>query len=207
MIKKLYNIIKQRKRWIVLFIALVLFFIILQSMFFDRIIKFDTNIYKLISKTISPIITIFLKLVTNLGGAIGIISITIALLITMKNKHYRICIVINLFIITLINQILKFIIQRPRPEEFRIIEESGYSFPSGHSMVSMAFYGLLIYIVYKEVKNKYIKNILSITLVGLILLIGFSRIYLGVHYASDVFAGFLLSISYLIIYTKIIDKL
>lgn len=207
MIKKLYNIVKQRKRWIVLFITLILFFVILQSIFFDGIIKFDTNIYKLISKTISPIITNFLKLVTNLGGAIGIISITIALLITLKNRYYRICIVINLFIITLINQILKFIIQRPRPEEFRIIEESGYSFPSGHSMVSMAFYGFLIYIVYKEVKNKYIKNILSITLVGLILLIGFSRIYLGVHYASDVFAGFLLSISYLIIYTKIIDKL
>lgn len=203
---KLYNILKQKKRWIILFITLILFFIILQSIFFDKIIKFDTNIYNVIAKVISPGITTFLKIITNLGGATGIISVTIALLITIRSKYYKVCIIINLIIITLINQILKFIIQRPRPEEFRIVEESGYSFPSGHSMVSMAFYGFLIYIAYKEIKNTYIRNIVFIMLAILILFIGLSRIYLGVHYASDVLAGFLLSISYLAIYTKAIEN-
>lgn len=203
---KLYNILKQKKRWIILFITLILFFIILQSIFFDKIIKFDTNTYNVIAKVISPGITTFLKIITNLGGATGIISVTIALLITIRSKYYKVCIIINLIIITLINQILKFIIQRPRPEEFRIIEESGYSFPSGHSMVSMAFYGFLIYIAYKEIKNTYIRNIVFIMLAILILFIGLSRIYLGVHYASDVLAGFLLSISYLAIYTKVIEN-
>ena len=100
----------------------------------------------------------------------------------------------------LLNQALKFIIQRPRPTEFRIINESGYSFPSGHSMVSAAFYGFLIYLIYKNVKNKYLKWSL-ITLLSLVILtIGISRIYLGVHYTSDVIAGFLISISYLIIF-------
>ena len=101
---------------------------------------------------------------------------------------------------------LKNILQRPRPTEYRIIEETGYSFPSGHSMVSMAFYGYLIYLIYKYVKNKYVKWI-SITLLGiLICLIGISRIYLGVHYTSDVLGGFLISISYLIIYINIVNK-
>ena len=90
--------------------------------------------------------------------------------------------------------------------EFRIIDESGYSFPSGHSIVSMAFYGFLIYLIYKNIQNKYLKWILCIILSILIILIGISRIYLGVHYASDVIGGFCFSIGYLVIFTKIIKK-
>ena len=96
--------------------------------------------------------------------------------------------------------------QRERPTEFRLIDEKGYSFPSGHSMVSMAYYGFLIYLIYKYVKNKKLKYILISGLILLIILIGTSRIYLGVHYTSDVIAGFLVSISYLILYTSIIKK-
>lgn len=96
--------------------------------------------------------------------------------------------------------------QRPRPTEFRIIEETGYSFPSGHSMTSMAFYGYLIYLIYKYVKNKYVKWI-SIVLLGILICsIGISRIYLGVHYTSDVLGGFLISVSYLVIYISAVNK-
>lgn len=105
----------------------------------------------------------------------------------------------------LLNQILKNIVQRPRPTEFRMIDESGYSFPSGHSMASAAFYGFLIYLVYKKVKNKKLKITIITLLSLLIILIGISRIYLGVHYTSDVLAGFFVSISYLTIYISIID--
>lgn len=85
--------------------------------------------------------------------------------------------------------------------------KAGYSFPSGHSMVSMAFYGLLIYFAYTKIQNKNLRNIVCITLTLLIVSIGFSRIYLGVHYASDVLAGFFISIGYLIVFVEIISKL
>ena len=155
---------------------------------------------------ISDFVTPIAKIITNLGGAISLISITIILLVVLKNKKIGIAVMINLLISTVLNIILKNVVQRPRPNEFRLITETGYSFPSGHSMVSMAFYGFLIYLIYKLVKNSKIKWTLIISLSIIICTIGISRIYLGVHYASDVLAGFTISISYLVIYTSIIKR-
>ena len=73
-------------------------------------------------------------------------------------------------------------------------------------MVSMAFYGYLIYLIYKYVKNKYVKWISIVLLSILICAIGVSRIYLGVHYTSDVLGGFLVSISYLILFISTVNK-
>ena len=163
--------------------------------------------YKLVSTfLISDFATPIAKFITNFGGAIILIVLALMLFIFIKNKKIGVSIISNLAIITLLNQLLKRIVQRPRPTEFRIVEESGYSFPSGHSMVSMAFYGYLIYLIYKYVKNKYLKWISIILLSILICSIGISRIYLGVHYTSDVLGGFFISISYLIIYISAVNK-
>lgn len=146
-------------------------------------------------------ITIFSYL-TRLGDWYTLIIITLMLLI-LKNKKYFKYTSINLAIITLLNQLLKNIIKRPRP----VIgggKFSGYSFPSGHAMVSMAFYGLLIYLVFSSNLNKKVKILLITCLSLIILLIGFSRIYLGAHYITDVLSGFTSSIFYLTIYTSLI---
>ena len=163
--------------------------------------------YEIISKfLISDFVTPIAKFITNFGGAIFLIVLTIVLFIVIKNKKIGVSIFSNLVIVTILNQLLKGILQRPRPTEYRIIEETGYSFPSGHSMISMAFYGYLIYLIYKYVKNKYIKWISIVVLSLLICTIGISRIYLGVHYTSDVLGGFLISISYLVIFISAVNK-
>ena len=205
--KKLKIFILKNLKWIILFIGVIIFLVILQSVFAKEIMQGDIIGYNFISKyLISDKITPIAKFITNLGGATVLIAITIILFMVIKNKKIGLSIAINLASIALLNQILKNIVQRPRPTEYRIIEESGYSFPSGHSMVSMAFYGFLIYLILKYIKNKKIKPIAITFLILIILLIGISRIYLGVHYTSDVIAGFDIAVSYLIVYTSIIDK-
>ena len=169
--------------------------------------KGDIIGYKIISTfLISDFTTPIAKFITNFGGAIFLIILTITLFILIKNKKIGLSIILNLIVITGLNQILKYILQRPRPTEYRLIEETGFSFPSGHSMVSMAFYGYLIYLIYKYVKNKDLKWISIVLLSILICYIGISRIYLGVHYTSDVLGGFLISLSYLIVYTLIVNR-
>ena len=199
-------IIKHWKR-IVLFICLIGFLELAEDVFNKEIMNGDIIGYKIISTfLISDFATPIAKFITNFGGAIFIILLTVILIAVIKNKKIGLSILANLAIITILNQLLKRILQRPRPTEYRIIEESGYSFPSGHSMISMAFYGYLIYLIYKYVENKNVKWILISLLSILICLIGISRIYLGVHYTSDVLGGFLISISYLVIYISAVNN-
>ncbi len=194
-------------KWIILFVCLIGFLALAEDVFNKEIMIGDIVGYKVISiLLISDFATPIAKFITNLGGAIFLIVLTVLLFILIKNKKIGASIFGNLVIVTALNQLLKFILHRPRPTEYRIIEEIGYSFPSGHSMVSMAFYGYLMYLAYKYIKNKYLKWTIFIVLSILICLIGISRIYLGVHYTSDVLGGFLISISYLVMYISAVNK-
>ena len=151
-------------------------------------------------------VTAVMIFISYLGSAVVLICLTIALIILLKNKRDAKFITSNLVIVFLLNKILKLIIARPRPSVLRLVYEEGYSFPSGHAMVSMGFYGFLIYLAYKNIKNKKIKIPLIIFLSILILLIGVSRIYLGVHYATDIIGGFLIAIIYLGLFIKFLYK-
>ena len=206
--EKIKDFFIKNLKWIILFVCLIGFLALAEDIFNKEIMNGDIIGYKIISTfLISDFATPIAKFITNFGGAIFLIVLTIVLFILIKNKKIGASIFSNLVVITILNQLLKRILQRPRPTEFRIIEETGYSFPSGHSMVSMAFYGYLIYLIYRYVKNKYLKWGLIALLSLLICTIGISRIYLGVHYTSDVLGGFLISISYLIIYISAVNKL
>ncbi len=197
----------KNSKWMILFLCLISFLALAEDVFNKEIMKGDIIGYHLISTyVISNHITPIAKVITNFGGAIYLILIASILFLVIKNKKIGLSIFSNLGIAAILNFLLKNILQRPRPTEYRLIQESGYSFPSGHSMVSMAFYGFLIYLIYKNIKNKKVKWSLICVLSLLIVMIGISRIYLGVHYTSDVLAGFLVAIFYLILYTSIINK-
>ena len=205
--EKIKDFLIKNLKWIILFICLIGFLALAEDVFHKEIMNGDIIGYKMVSTfLISDFATPIAKFITNFGGAIFLIGLTVLLIILIKNKKIGLSIFANLVIITGLNQLLKRILQRPRPTEFRIVEETGYSFPSGHSMVSMAFYGYLIYLIYKYVKNKYIKWSLIVLLSCLIVGIGTSRIYLGVHYTSAVLGGFLISGSYLVIYISAVNK-
>lgn len=207
MYKKIKKTIINNYKWILCFICLVLFLALAEDVFNHEIMKGDIIGYKFISTyLINDSLTPIIKIITWFGSATCLLPLTLILLIAIKDKKTGLQIGANLIIITILNKILKFILQRPRPIEFKIINETGYSFPSGHSMISMAFYGYLIYLIYKYVKNKYIKWISIVVLSLLICTIGISRIYLGVHYTSDVLGGFLISISYLVIFISAVNK-
>ena len=203
---KLITLLRKNLKWIICLITLILFIAIIRSIYKENIMDFDNFYYEHISKLISEQMTFFVKMITNLGSAFSLVSLTILILLISKEKKYGILVGINLITIFVINTILKFIFARPRPLDINLIEELGYSFPSAHAMISTAFYGFIIYLIWQTKISKRRKWISSIVLSILIVLIGITRIYLGVHYASDVFAGMLISISYLVLFTSIVSK-
>lgn len=207
-----YNILeaflKTNRYFLTIALPLAAFIFIMIMVINNNTDKLDNHVYGVISRFITPGLTEFLKIITFLGS-FKFLSIFAAILIIfiLVNKRYSFyisMIILNLVLSALFNEGMKHIIQRSRPEILRLIEINGYSFPSGHSMVSMSFYGLIIYICYKNCKtnSKYITTaLLSI----LILLIGVSRIYLGVHYVSDVLGGFCLGIAWIGVFSIILD--
>lgn len=205
--EKIKKFFLENYRWIILFICLIFLLFLIEDVMDKDIMTIDEKGYLIVSRyLISDKMTPIAKCMTNFANAYFLIAISIILICTIKNKKIGISIFLNLGLSALVNFTLKQILQRQRPIEHRIIDESGYSLPSGHSMVSMAFYGYLIYLIYKNVKNIYLKISLIVLLILLIISIGISRVYLGVHYTSDVLAGFLVAIVYLILYIHVIKN-
>ena len=131
----------------------------------------------------------------------------VIILLFIKKKKYSLYILINLILAFITNECTKAMFMRTRPVGISLVDETGYSYTSGHSMVSFAFYGFILYLLLKKYNTKINKYVLIIGFSLLIVLIGFSRIYLGVHYLSDVIGGFLLSSIYLTLFIDVINKI
>ena len=169
--------------------------------------SFDIAIYKFVINFKSDTLTEILLFITDFASVKGIVALCVISLIGLFWKYYKsLYLVLNVMVSTIFNVVLKNIMIVPRPNILRLAEETGYSFPSGHSMASVAFYGFVIYLILSSNMNKYWKNILSSLLIILILVIGFSRVYLGVHNASDVIAGHILSMGLLLTDIMLLKK-
>jgi len=197
---------KKTKKEIIIIIILMITFITLSLLVsFKKTITLDNNIHTYLVSIRSENLNNTFKFITNLGSATCLIVITLTLFLLLKNKVIVKYLAMHLTMGFLLNQITKIVFLRPRPS-INIIDISGYSYPSGHSMMSLIFYGYLAYIVYKSNLNKTKKLIINTFLIILIILIGISRIYLGVHYPTDVIGGFILAAIYLIIIKNIKEK-
>lgn len=187
-------------KWICFLILFLCFVMVAYLVLEGKTDSFDNFIYDIVTFNKSNFLTGFYKFVTYFASEVMIILVSLIFFLFLKRKKYGVLVILNAVIIFALNVCLKLIFMRERPFDLMIITENGYSFPSGHAMASFGFYGFIIYLIWGMNFDKKAKIIFSILLGLLILMIGISRIYLGVHYASDVLAGYLISGVYLIIY-------
>lgn len=122
---------------------------------------------------------------------IAIALISIGVLYIRKRKKESFILASSLLLGFILEKIIKLIVQRARPP-IQLVTETDYSFPSGHSIFSIILFLLLIYFYKDKIRNKTIKIIFIIVNIFLILLVGFSRIYLNVHWFTDVIEGYVL---------------
>ncbi|PLS17090.1 hypothetical protein CVD28_13630 [Bacillus sp. M6-12] len=158
-----------------------------------ELIKFDKNIIGYIQGFISEQLTVYMLAITYLGSYDWIlIAVVLSSILLLANKRVNLAVYLAMSsgLGAIFNKMLKKIFQRERPDIFPVIREHGFSFPSGHSMGAMVLYGTLAIIIIKIVNKKSYKAAAGFIAMLLILLIGVSRVYLGVHYPSDVVAGF-----------------
>ncbi len=181
-----------------------MFTLMLLLLLFNKIEGYDTFIYNLIENIRCNFSTWFFMVMSLCCSTYFLIISMIAIMILVKDKKEAMYICLNVGLCCLLNQVLKHILGRSRPVNINLITENGFSFPSGHSMVSIAYYGFFVYLVNNKNIDRYLKIGSSTLLILLIILIGISRIYLGVHYASDVTAGFALGLAYLIVFINFI---
>lgn len=201
------SFIKRSKYYLISFVLLLIIFIFIRNFLGDIVLNMDLSFRTFINEhVVRESITPVVKILTHLGGAAFLISITILTLLFIKDKNCFINVSLNLSIVYVLSVIFKNFIKRERPLDSLIPIPSDYSFPSGHTMCSVAFYGFLIYLVNKYVKNKILKVILNVLFVLSIVLVAFSRLYLGVHYFSDVIMGILLGILSLLMYINYVKK-
>lgn len=191
------------KKKSILILVLSLFFIsILLLVVFKKTAFFDDAVYQFIISWRSSFLDRFFILITQLGNTISILCV-VGIMACLFHNRYSIFLMVSAADSVIMNTLVKYCIQRPRPTGLRLIEQGGYSFPSGHAMISVCVYGYLLYLAYTHISNKYLKYGVSILLLLVILGIGVSRIYVGVHYASDVLAGYLLATIYVILLVEV----
>jgi len=186
----------------VLFIlALIIFTVVAYGVFKLQYQQFDFAVFDKISGIVGPRMTSFIRTVTFFGNHMFLIPANLLLVVYFlfikKHRWYSIKVPVVALGGVLLMFLLKEIFNRPRPLIPLLEPVKGLSFPSGHAMMSASFYGLLIFLVWENVRNRVLKWGLTIFLILFILLIGFSRIYLRLHYFSDVVAGFAAGIIWL----------
>lgn len=128
-----------------------------------------------------------------LGAGYAVALIAGAALLTLVLRHRRweaLALALCLGGSAVLNTLLKLLFERSRPELLRLVDASGYSFPSGHAMVSLCLYGMLALLAIRRLSDRRLRLLIVTIAAGVVAGIGISRIYLGVHYPSDVAAGF-----------------
>ncbi|MFS0840636.1 phosphatase PAP2 family protein [Paenibacillus sp. 1P03SA] len=163
----------------------------------QQVASFDETIISFVQGAESPGLTAAAALLSEIGSSAVVPFITIAaalyLYFVLKHRSEVILLIAAIGGSAILNTILKKIFQRERPTIKIIMEEAGFSFPSGHSMAVVALYGILVYLLWKHISGTAGRTVLIVLASAMIAAMGLARIYLGVHYPSDVLGGYLAS--------------
>ena len=203
MIKKVF---KENLIYIIIIISLIIVLsIIMRSSLHGKIIIFDNKVIEFVRDILDSRLTSFFKLMTNSGALYIPIVILVCIFVFIKNKWYFCIETVSYAFAGLVSYIAKLIVARPRPLEALIKMPSTYSFPSVHTLTSLVFYCILFYLLTIKSKRS-VKIIGFIFSLSLICIVSVSRIYLGVHYFSDVLGGFIIGIPCVLIIVNTIEK-
>lgn len=201
---RLWGLVRNNLRLVLVVACGAVFLALLEDVLDGELMKLDRAAYWLVvqhmrADWLTPIMESFSALATP----VTLLVLLLAVAAFAPGRRPGLCCAANLGLVVLLNQVLKVIIQRPRPEGFRLATVGGFSFPSGHSMVAMAFFGLLVWFVWHYERDRRMRLGLCAAFLLVIVMVGLSRVYLGVHYASDVVAGFCMSVMWLAVYTRV----
>lgn len=176
--------------------------IILTFSGWERLTALDYQISNIFYEWHNPKLNAITTVITHLGDVITQTTVTLlTVVILFIYKKWRTALWYGLTVLggaLFLNGAIKEFYMRARPSQIEpLVKIGGYSFPSGHSMGSMIVYGGLLFVIIRLVRSSHLKRFISIIFFIMILLIGLSRIYLGVHFPSDVIGGFSLGLSWL----------
>ena len=191
-------------KWLILGSACALLFILLSQVLVSPVVKaIDQAIIQVFHEMENPTLTWWMKYITMIGSGYIIyyvaLMIAVVLLILVKVRWELLLFGIVLIGSTLGNSLLKRLFSRERPDFNRLIEASGHSFPSGHSMTVCTFYSIMLYLLIRHIHSRAGRWALIGFSCLMIILTGISRVYLGVHYPSDIAGGYLASLTWVLI--------
>ena len=187
--------------------ALAAFALVLVCVLADNTAGFDDPVREWFYGIREPALTSAAITITTLANKYVIIGLCFLLLIIPRTRMtLGIPLSAGALGVTILNSLIKHLVQRTRPEVLHLVTEHGHSFPSGHSITSMFFYGLAIWLVWQYVDKWLLKWILTILLAIPMLLIGPTRVYLGVHFPTDVLGAWCLAVAAIILEIEIISS-
>ena len=185
------------------FVSLISFFVLVKLILIDENEAFDREIYSLIEPHTNETTSRIMVIYSWIGGTRFMLPANILLicycLFIRKDRWQSIKLGVIALSSVCVMHLLKLVFNRSRPLVPLLEPAYGLSFPSGHAMTSVTFFGLFIYLTAKHVRNIFLKILLIVLLSSFIVIIGYSRVYLRVHYPSDVLAGYCMGTIWLVL--------
>ncbi|WP_158232521.1 phosphatase PAP2 family protein [Sporosarcina sp. P13] len=187
--------------WLICIFLTGFFALVARSIHLHTITSFDDPIIDFVQGAETTWLTAIMKAFTTIGSTAVVVLLAVFALAILLRLQYRAQAILLVSVLAgtgILNQVLKFIFKRERPDFYRLIEITGYSFPSGHTMMAFSLYTILAYIVWRNLRFTWSRVVVVILATVMIVMIALSRIYLGVHYPSDIVGGMLASMVWLI---------